>query len=120
MKLFPSTQQVPSKRPLDVTISVHLDPETRAVETVLISDPFGMSEYDPEASRWVPLGQEDTWRVRDYSNSYPTYQVDWSNAKAFDKNDKLILLDLYSKGGLTEEYLKSHTKFVSESLPQEK
>lgn len=119
MKLFPSTQPVPSKRPLDVTISVHLDPKTRSVETILISDPFGMSEYDPKASRWVALGQEDTWRVRNYVNSFATYQVDWSVEKAFDEADKLILLDLYSKGGLTEEYLKSHTKFVSESLPQE-
>lgn len=119
MKLFPSTQQVPSKRLLDVAISVYLDPKTRKVETILISDPLGMSEYDPKASRWVALGEDDSWRVRDYTNNYPTYRVDWSKSEAFDEDDKLVLLELYSKGGLTEEYLKSHTKFVSESLPQE-
>jgi len=119
MQLFPSTQQVPSKRKLDVTISIYLDPKTRKVATILINDPMGMSEYDPAAKRWAPLSQEDTWRVRDYTNNYPTYQVDWSKAEAFDEEDKLILLDLYSKGGLTEEYLKENTKYLQESLPQE-
>lgn len=119
MKLFPSTQPVPSKRPLEVIISIYLDPKTRKVATIISSDPFGVAEYDLEAERWVALGKEDTWRVRDYTNNYPTYQVDWSKAEAFDKEDKLILLDLYSKGGLTEEYLKENTKYLNESLPQE-
>lgn len=110
----------PSKKTtLNIQDFIFLDPETRKVITILSLSPIGMHEYDPEAEKWVALGDSDTWRVRDLFNNYVKYQTDWENEKAFDENNKSIVLSKYSDGSLDEAWLKENTIFAGDVLKEE-
>jgi hypothetical protein len=97
-------------------IYIYVDPETDKVETIISSGPFGESEYDPNAKRWVALGKEDTWRIRDLINRDSRYMVDWDNDSDFDFEGKIITLKKFSDGTLDSKYLNKNTIFVNEPL----
>jgi hypothetical protein len=97
-------------------IFIYVDPTTNSVETILSSGAFGDSEYDPEARRWVALGEEDTCRVLDLTNRDSRYKIDWENDADFDFDGKIITLKKFSDGTLDENYLKSNTLFVNNPL----
>jgi hypothetical protein len=88
------------------------------VETILSSGVFGDSEYDPEAKRWVALGEEDTWRIRDLTNRSSRYKINWENETDFDFDGKVITLKKFSNGTLDKEYLDENTIFVNNPLTE--
>lgn len=109
-------EQESTRKDANYDIFVYVDPETSAVETIMSFGPFGDSEYDPEAKRWVALGEEDTWRVRDLTLRSSRYAIDWDNESDFDFDGKIITLNKFSDGSLDEKYLKKNTVFVNEPL----
>jgi hypothetical protein len=109
-------EQESTRKDANYDIFVYVDPETRGVETILSFGPFGDSEYDPEARRWVALGEEDTWRVRDLTLRSSRYAIDWDNESDFDFDGKIITLQKFSDGSLDEKYLQKNTTFVNEPL----
>lgn len=100
----------------DYDIYIYVNPETGKVETIVSYGLFGDSEYDPEAARWVALGEEDTWRIRDLGLRCDKYKVDWDNEADFDFEGKNITLKKFSDGTLDEKYLQKNTLFVNEAL----
>ena len=104
---------------LNHNVYFFVNPETRKVDAVIASGPFGTSEFDPEAGKYVPLGESETWRVRNLFNTSVKYLTDWKNPNAFDNNEKTIALDKYSDGSLDEAWLKENAKFAGD-VPTEK
>jgi hypothetical protein len=94
----------------DYDIYIYLNQATGKVETIVSYGLFGTSEYDPEAARWVALGLEDTWRLRDLGTKADMYKVDWDNDSDFDIE--------FSDGTLDESYLKKNTILVREALSE--
>jgi hypothetical protein len=109
-------EQESARKDANYDIFVFVDPRTGEVETVMSFGPFGDSEYDPEARRWVALGEEDTWRVRDLTLRDFRYAIDWDNESDFDFDGKIITLNKFSDGSLDEKYLRKNTIFVNEPL----
>jgi hypothetical protein len=97
-------------------IYIYLNPENGKVETILSYGIFGDSEYDPEAKRWVALGEEDTWRVRDLGLKCDKYKVDFDNESDFDFDGSNMTLKKFSDGTLDKEYLQENTILVNEAL----
>ena len=102
----------------DYDIYIYLNPETGKVETIVSYGLFGSSEYDPEAARWVALGTEDTWRIRDLGTKCDMYKVDWDNDSDFDIEGKNVALKKFSDGTLDANYLKKNTTLVREALSE--
>jgi hypothetical protein len=102
----------------DYDIYIYLNQETGKVETIVSYGLFGTSEYDPEAARWVALGLEDTWRLRDLSTKADMYKVDWDNDSDFDIEGKNVALKKFSDGTLDKNYLKKNTILVREALSE--
>jgi len=106
--LLAPDEPISEKNSLGYEISIHVNPETREIETIVSNGPFGPSEYDPKAEAWIAMGIEETWRLRDLENNSVIYKVNWKNDNDFDENDDCITLKKYSDGTLNEEYLKEN------------
>jgi len=111
---FLVNESASSKTDLSYDIFIYVSPKTGDIESILSFGPFGESEYDVEAGRWATLGTEDTWRVRDLQKSNRRYKIDWENDNDFDDEMRIITLQKYSDGSLTEEYLKENTILANE------
>jgi len=101
-------ESISTKTSLNYDIYIYVSPKTGKVETVLSFGGFGDAEYDPKGKGWVALTTEDTWRVRDLTNNYIQYKVDWDNKSEFDENLESITLQKYADGSLDENYLKEN------------
>jgi hypothetical protein len=108
--------KVYSKTTLGYNIYIYVEPETGEIETVLSFGGFGSGEYDPEARAWAATNVEDTWRIRELSNNYNKYKIDWKNEADFDENMDSITLQKYADGTLDEDYLKKNTIFLDGPL----
>jgi hypothetical protein len=117
--LLPPGETVSELKDLNRTQIIFLDPESKKVETIIATGPFGVTEYDPEAKKWVSLGEDDTWRVRNLFNDYIKYHTDWKNERAFDENNKSLALIKFSDGSLNEEWLKENAIFAGDVLKEE-
>jgi hypothetical protein len=111
---FLVNESVSAKTDLSYDIFIYVSPQTGDIKSILSFGPFGESEYDAEAGRWATLGTEDTWRVRDLQRSNRRYKIDWDNDNDFDDEMRIITLQKYSDGSLTEEYLKENTILANE------
>jgi hypothetical protein len=97
-------------------IYIYFNTEAGKVETILSYGIFGDSEYDPGAKRWVAIGEEDTWRVRDLGLKCDLYKVDFDNEADFDFEGDNMTLKKFSNGTLDEKYLQKNTILVNETL----
>jgi hypothetical protein len=105
-----------SKTALNYDVHVYADPKTGNIETILSFGGFGDAEYDPEGQGWVALSTEDTWRVRDLTNNYNSYKIDWNNEAEFDEDLESITIQKYNDGTLDEAYLKKNAIFLNGQL----
>jgi hypothetical protein len=109
-------ESISSKTELAYDVYVYVSPETGAIETIMSFGGFGDAEYDPEGQGWVALSTEDTWRVRDLSNNYIQYKIDWNNEQEFDQDLESITIQKYTEGTLDENYLKQNAIAVGGPL----
>lgn len=114
LELLADDEPISKATTLNHNVYFFLNPESRKVEAVIASGPFGVSEYDADAGKYVPLGESETWRVRNLFNTSVKYITDWKNPNAFDENDKSIALEKYSDGSLDEAWLKENAKFAGD------
>jgi hypothetical protein len=113
---FWADDTVYSTTTLNYDIYIYVEPTTGEIETVLSFGGFGDGEYDPEADAWVATTVEDTWRIRELTNNYNKYKINWKNKEDFDENMESITLKKYADGTLDEAYLKENTIFVDGPL----
>ena len=101
---------------LNYSIYVYVNPTTHKIDTIQSDGTLGTSEYDPKLARWVALGEEDTWRVRDLGLKDIRYEINWDNDNDFDFHGKNITLQKYSDGTLDENYLKKNAILVNNPI----
>lgn len=110
-----------SIKPLDddltFNIYAYVDPESREVDAVWAYSLLGISERNAETAQWETVAGDDE-RILD-TQDFITYKVDWDNQDSFDKKtNKSLVVDLFDKGELTEEYLKDNAIFVKDENGQ--
>jgi hypothetical protein len=118
-ELLAGEESISNLTKLGHNVFIFVDPETRDIVTILAQGPFGVTEYDKEAERYVVLGDKDMEYIYDLFNNYVKYTVDWDNQGSFDKNDKSLALSKYSDGSLDEAWLKENTTFAGDVSAEE-
>jgi hypothetical protein len=116
---LPASDPVSNLTKLSHNVFIFVDPETRTPVRILAQGPFGMTEYDKAAGRYVVLGDESYDYVYELFNDFVKYTVDWDNQAAFDENEKSLALSKFSDGTLDEEWLKENTIFAGDVSKEE-
>lgn len=103
----------PLEDELEFNIYAYVDPTTREVDAVWAYSLLGISERNAETETWDTIPADDE-RVLD-TQDFVTYKVDWNNESSFDKEtDESLVVSLFDKGELTEDYLKASAIFVKD------
>lgn len=107
----------PLEDELAFDIYAYVNPETREVEAVWAYSLLGISEWSLEDDGWVTVPGDDE-RIVD-TQDYVTYKVDWDNDESFDKKtNESLVVDMFSKGTLNEDYLKENATYVKDENGQ--
>lgn len=95
----------PAENPLDYDVFISVD-DSGEVDSIWGSGFMGLGTWDPDLKRWVSISKGDPklveWR------EMAAYSIDWDKEEAFDENDKFLGYELFSRGELTEDWLKEN------------
>lgn len=107
VKLLAESDKPSDRTDLGISIYVYLD--ASEVKGVWGDSFVGLGEYGTDGE-WRTVAPRDP-RILELQE-YSLYKVDWGNDSDFDQDGESKTLDMYSKGELTEDYVKENLVFV--------